>query len=232
MKKENLKSKKGITLIALIITIIVMLILVGVTVATISDGGIFEKAKTAVEKTEEQVIHETIIGAMVLKPDGKIDVKATGDAVIAVLQEQGKTVTFSQETDGFGSLKVNGSNGKTDTYKITETEIDKVTNPWIALGLSPNWTFGKWYGEYDSKGEFKPFMILYEDGSYEQDEVGKVSEEAIKDFIAAGAFEAKGIDFIAIGQWRCRLNSDGTVTRNLYGDGTYNGQEVLYVLEQ
>ena len=46
MKKENLKNKKGITLIALIITIIVMLILVGVTVATISDGGLFQKAKT------------------------------------------------------------------------------------------------------------------------------------------------------------------------------------------
>ena len=46
-------SQKGITLIALIITIIVMLILVGVTVSVALNGGLFEKAKDAKEQTEE-----------------------------------------------------------------------------------------------------------------------------------------------------------------------------------
>lgn len=47
-----MKNNKGITLIALVITIIVLLILVGVTLAMISgESSIFTKAQTASEKT-------------------------------------------------------------------------------------------------------------------------------------------------------------------------------------
>ncbi len=49
---------KGITLIALIITIIVMLILVGVTINVALDGGLFEKAKKATYQTEISEIQE------------------------------------------------------------------------------------------------------------------------------------------------------------------------------
>ena len=63
MNKEiNLKGKKGITLIALIITIIVLLILAGVIIATLTgDNGLLTKAgeaknKNAYSKTKEQVL--------------------------------------------------------------------------------------------------------------------------------------------------------------------------------
>ena len=53
MKKIEMKEK-GITLIALVITIIVLLILAGVTIATLTgDNGILTKASEAKEKTEE-----------------------------------------------------------------------------------------------------------------------------------------------------------------------------------
>ena len=62
MKKELLKNdKKGITLIALVITIIVLLILAGVTIVTLTgDNGLLKKASNAVESNfygelEEQV---------------------------------------------------------------------------------------------------------------------------------------------------------------------------------
>ena len=49
--KERLKTHKGITLIALVITIIVLLILAGVTIATLTgDNGILTKAQNAKEK--------------------------------------------------------------------------------------------------------------------------------------------------------------------------------------
>lgn len=53
--KEKLKyDKKGITLIALVITIIVLLILAGVTIATLTgDNGILSRAAEAKNKTEE-----------------------------------------------------------------------------------------------------------------------------------------------------------------------------------
>lgn len=58
---------KGITLIALVITIIVMMILVGVTVTIAINGGLFETAKKAARKTEKAKLNEeiqTIIAAM------------------------------------------------------------------------------------------------------------------------------------------------------------------------
>lgn len=47
---KNLKNNKGITLVALIITIIVMLILVGVTIKIIKDGGLIDVTKDATER--------------------------------------------------------------------------------------------------------------------------------------------------------------------------------------
>ena len=48
------KKEKGITLIALVITIVVLLILAGVTIAALSgDNGILTRAKEAKEKTEQ-----------------------------------------------------------------------------------------------------------------------------------------------------------------------------------
>lgn len=49
MKKKN---NKGITLIALIITIIILLILAGISISALTQTGIFEKAKEAKQKSE------------------------------------------------------------------------------------------------------------------------------------------------------------------------------------
>ena len=44
-----MKQQKGITLVALVITIVVLIILAGVAISlTLSDNGIFNKAKSAV----------------------------------------------------------------------------------------------------------------------------------------------------------------------------------------
>ena len=52
--KKDCNKNRGITLIALVITIIVLLILAGVTIAALSgDNGILTKAKEAKEKTEQ-----------------------------------------------------------------------------------------------------------------------------------------------------------------------------------
>ena len=48
-----MKGQKGITLVALVITIIVMLILVGVSVTVAINGGLFDKAKDAGNQYKE-----------------------------------------------------------------------------------------------------------------------------------------------------------------------------------
>ena len=71
----KLKNKNGITLIALIITIIVMLILVGVTVSTSLNGGLFNSAKDAASQTEIAAEMESLQAAAygAIGSSGKID---------------------------------------------------------------------------------------------------------------------------------------------------------------
>lgn len=55
----NLKEQKGITLIALVVTIAVLLILAGVTITfVLGEGGILEMAKEAAEKTKNSIAND------------------------------------------------------------------------------------------------------------------------------------------------------------------------------
>lgn len=75
MKKyENLKSVRGITLIALIITIIILLILSGVTIAQLEKNGLFEKSKLAKEQARKSEAIEKIQMAVMASytEDGKL----------------------------------------------------------------------------------------------------------------------------------------------------------------
>lgn len=64
---KKLGQNKGITLIALIITIIVMLILVGVTINIALNGGLFEKAKKVSYQTNASQIKEQLTIAKAAK---------------------------------------------------------------------------------------------------------------------------------------------------------------------
>ena len=56
------KNNKGITLIALLITIIILLILAGITISTLlGDNGLFEKAKVAKEEYLKSEFEELVI---------------------------------------------------------------------------------------------------------------------------------------------------------------------------
>ncbi len=61
-EKKTLREKKGITLIALIITIIVMLILVGVSIQIVVNSNLFNTAKSAGEQTESKYEEDKTFG--------------------------------------------------------------------------------------------------------------------------------------------------------------------------
>ena len=50
--KKIMKNQKGITLVALVVTIVILLILAGISISTLTNTGIFEKARDAREKSE------------------------------------------------------------------------------------------------------------------------------------------------------------------------------------
>ncbi len=61
---NEVKKKKGITLVALVITIVILLILAGISISTLTNTGIFQKAKDAkkasenAEKEQKQTLSE------------------------------------------------------------------------------------------------------------------------------------------------------------------------------
>ena len=64
-KEKKILKNSGITLIALVITVIVLLILAGVTVATLTgDNGLLQKASTSKQTSKEAEIKEKIMLAV------------------------------------------------------------------------------------------------------------------------------------------------------------------------
>lgn len=79
-----MNKNKGITLIALVITIIILIILAGISVATLTgDNGLFSRAKQAKENTEEaRNLENTILGEYENKIDKLTDYKNEQDEEI------------------------------------------------------------------------------------------------------------------------------------------------------
>lgn len=134
-ESSNLKNKKGITLIALVITIIVLLILAGVSIATLTgENGILSRAKIAEEKKTEAEAQEK---DRLSSYEDEIDnynsrSEASKDEVIAAL---GRRIESLENTNTYSTTdeKVVGTyiNGKNIYRKVFVFEND--------VALSRNW---------------------------------------------------------------------------------------------
>ena len=144
--KQKNKKNGGITLIALVITIIVLLILAGVTIATLTgDNGILTKAQEASEDTKRANAEEQVKLAVQASygTDGKINMDTLNNELkkIEGLTYKGSPISDSNKitslpdtvnVDGYdvtinrnGSTSV-GDNGGNDN---TENIVDGVTIP-------------------------------------------------------------------------------------------------------
>ncbi len=144
--KQKNKKNGGITLIALVITIIVLLILAGVTIATLTgDNGILTKAQEASEDTKRANAEEQVKLAVQASygTDGKINMDTLNNELkkIEGLTYKGSAISDSNKitslpdtvnVDGYdvtinrnGSTSV-GDNGGNDN---TENIVDGVTIP-------------------------------------------------------------------------------------------------------
>ncbi len=117
--KFNLKKERGITLIALVITIIVLLILAGVTIASITgENGILSKATQASQKTTQEKEREEI--KMAVTSDNMKDItgdERESDYYIENFQKELDNIAGASKTKvvyDMGVLKV--------TYKETGNE--------------------------------------------------------------------------------------------------------------
>ena len=145
----NFKNKGGITFIALVVTIIVLLILAGISVSMLTgQNGILNKAAEAKEKTEEAQKEEQIKLAVMssIGTDGLINL----NQLKAEIERQGGSIagtTFpvavttgntSYQVDQYGNVTV-------------ETKNENIEENWTVADISNN--NDDWYAYKDSTGK-------------------------------------------------------------------------------
>ena len=145
----NFKNKGGITLIALVVTIIVLLILAGISVSMLTgQNGILNRAAEAKEKTEEaQKEEQTKLAVMSsIGTDGLINL----NQLKAEIERQGGSIagtTFPVAvTTGNTSYQVDQYGNVTE-----ETKNENIEENWTVADISNN--NDDWYVYKDSTGK-------------------------------------------------------------------------------
>ena len=170
---KKIKSNSAITLIALIITIIVLLILAGVTLSMVmGDSGIFGRANSAKEKTQKTTAEETIELAVLenktTKASGEegLSNDALKTEIAKRLRDLGYFVSEdNSEVTYYEDKKININDYLTDegsgddklkTTGITAADIQK----------HPDWYYGKKVTDYSSVNGQDDWKIFYSDGTH------------------------------------------------------------------
>ena len=197
---QKLKEQKGITLIALVITIIVMLILVGATISVSLNGGLFSIAKEATADTEIKRDNELSLSDGTIEVDEKkyasyedyLNKNYIVEWKEAETKPEGWSENVKAMTDGTNIIPL--PNGFEISTKTTEDKISRglVIKEgenefvWIPVADSASYTedsFGPLTGTdyskncaYDSQAELDScYGINYynyeEDFTYETDKI-------------------------------------------------------------
>ena len=118
-----MKNNRGITLIALVITIIVLLILAGVSIAMLTgNNGILSQATNSVDATDRAEVVERI----------NMELQAAyGEALTGNSSMTFNTNTMNTNLDGKATANQTGS-----TLTITATEDANITGNVVANGSS------------------------------------------------------------------------------------------------
>ena len=197
-------SQKGITLIALIITVIVMLILVGVTINVALNGGLFEKAETAKVQTEKAVEEEQLMTAIVTAYDAK-----TGVVDKSTLQTE-LTKQGNWQISGEGTYEVTSPKGNIYTVlqdgTISEGKGVQVTLP---EGLEVGSEFEM---DADQNGTAETWIVLHagteENSHLNENEIEVISKNVMGETLTLGRGDESA-------QTPGDIDSDGTANSNV-----------------
>ena len=125
LKTKAFKSKKGITLIALVVTIIILLILAGVSIAMLTgNNGVLTQGKRAKEETEIAEEKEAISLAMnALKIQKQVGAKESGRKV--ALNNEPKEEVLDAQCKDVIKLSATSTNSIVITPEELKEEMDK-----------------------------------------------------------------------------------------------------------
>lgn len=162
MKKKLINNRNGITLVAVIITIIVMLILASVTVKIATIGGIIDKTQNASDQfTVEQEKEKVKEGYLAYKNKKMVDDNATltveDSSSVTGDSTKGWVVTFESES---GNRK----------YKITKdgkvTQYAQQTEEWWIPTTAEKQQFNHDNSDYRVAGHNAESNSIIADGGY------------------------------------------------------------------
>ena len=191
---KRIKETKGITLIALVITIIVMLILVGVTLNVVLNNGLMENATFASQKQKLERDKEMLFtAALGYNKNGQVD--------------------LSEFTQEYKDKDINGYKIELDAseqYIIATNEKDNITlyitsqgdildeievsNPWKVRGLtSSNIKFDKTYkGNINYIGQNQSIVIKSNGGIETSWDGREIANQEVNSLIENGIIYIKG----------------------------------------
>lgn len=170
--EHKMKRENGITLIAVVITVIVLLILAGITIGSLTtDNSIVEKANDASNKTEIASLEEAIDIA-VIKAEGKYS-----DVNIQHIIEELKTSKIITNAD-----QVNKNTGaiKTELGYVIEGKLDDYVG-FFASDIADSEDKGQYYGaivkgyECENSEGVTDWRIFYAD----QDNIYLIADNSI-----------------------------------------------------
>ena len=152
--KLNLKERKGITLIALVITIIVLLILAGVSIAMLTgQNGILTQANNAKDETEQanakEKVESAVIATMSQSKRGTLD---ADKLVTEITNNYGGTAT--KTGTGFPvNTTVDGKSFTVDSDgNVTSKEDSNQPTPNPTDKISKNTSYVGYYADIDADG--------------------------------------------------------------------------------
>lgn len=213
VQKRNVKSEKseklfisqkGITLIALVITIIILLILASVTISALSgDNGILTRAGEASKQTkiaeEKEILSISYIGVIAQMQGETVDI----DKLKQELINNGKNVSVSADENGIIEVEFLDSQ---NVYSIDDgniTKIEKTSNTFIlkyneeinTFEFYDNETWMQWFERNSDNSQNLAISLL-------KSIMSKINEgDEIKASVASGLsarlyYEEEGIEII------------------------------------
>ena len=213
---KRYKSTKGITLVALVITIIILLILAGISISTLTNTGIFEKAKEAKQKSENAQKEEDRLISEYEKEIVKQDAEGIwdGKANKPDLMSGMSAIKFTEPTDSTeGKDEKVSDSSKNDWYNYSEKK-------WANAKTTNDGSMWVWIPRYaykinKSNQTFDVvFLVGTTDNYYDKDGKLQIAKrqtsetdipDATKDYVVHPAFTNESNIGYVNGGWKKEL---------------------------
>ena len=230
--KGKMRKKSGITLISLVVTIIVLLILAGVTIATLTgENGILTRATEAKEETQEGEDTENIKLAIIESniPQGEQGEKSEEAILKEIIEKNtGKDVGISKkEENGSYIVTIGDKEYVVDGSSVTSKEPGITDKQIVLVASTDNIIFTNTISEEDVKAEYP---------NYQNYQVLGISKSEAGEYETSGEIEGKAGNLEIIGDlqqstFQYNLNKPMLGDEEFFVKVSIDGEERIQKLE-